>query len=255
MRDRLLIAVALLALGADARGGTFAKSRNFMVEAPSEVCAARVLYDAERHRLDFGRKWFGRELRDWTIPVPIVVTVDQKVSPNGYQRSVGRLFVYLEVLGRDELEAEDALRHEVGHAVIHRELDADAPRWLHEGVCVADELLYGDYPRRLNDLVGRTPLGEFLGLTDIPRHFNGNAFYGQSASLVCYLRARWDADRLWLFYRVGRERGWEVASEWALHTPLHVLERQWTEWTYSLDSPYPRAIRGTAPPAETKAPK
>lgn len=250
MRNRLL--TALLLLAASAQAGVVERSENFYVDAPNEVCAKRVLYDAERARVDFCRKWFGHD-PVWKAPVPIVVKI-RPFGDNGYMKTIGNSLVYIELIGKDDLEAEEVLRHEVGHVVIHNEL-GDAPRWLHEGVCVADELLYGDYPRRFRDKLGHLNLWFLLPLDGIPPWFDGDAFYGQSASLICFIRQRWGIEGLWMFYRLGHKHGWEAAAAGACHMPLSLLEKEWTEWTHSLESPYPRSLRGTpVSPSETCSP-
>jgi hypothetical protein len=250
MRKRLLGATLLLLFTTAPAPAEVKKSTNFLVDAPDAAAATRILHDAEHHRRDFARKWLGRDLGDWSVPVPIVVRLTDAEPANGHQAGVAgsRRIIYLELIGKDTFEAEESLRHEVGHAVISREVDDDAPRWLHEGVCVADELLHGDYPRRLREQIGRTHLEQFFPLQILPFYFDGDAFYGQAASLVYFIRERWGTEGLWHFYRAGRKDGWEAAAGEALRMPLGLLEREWTAWTYSLDSPYPRTLRGATPP-------
>jgi hypothetical protein len=253
----LLPAAALLLLAAPATAHAPAppepvvrKSDRYWVETYSDASAARILHDAEAYRQEVTRRWLGRPPKDWPMPVPIVVKLN--LPANGTHIVPGRVFCYLELLGKTEPEAEEALRHEMVHAVVQHEVPTPpgtyAPRWLHEGVAVADEVLYYDYPRRLGEKLGRTPLKAFFPLLHLPEEFNGDAFYGQAASLVLYIRQKYGTERLWTFYMTGRRFGYEAASWLNFGRSLAMFEREWTAWTYSLDSPYPRSLRGTTPP-------
>jgi len=90
---------------------------------------------AESSRDALSRYWFGRGMRNWAKPCPIIVTAGS--APSG-QTSMkfdrGEVFGWrMNVSGKTAGEVETAVAHEVNHTVFASEFRRRLPRWLDEG--------------------------------------------------------------------------------------------------------------------------
>lgn len=132
------IVAVWIATGAEAQN---ARSKNFLVHAPTQALAEAVARDAERFRDDLAEYWLGQRLPDWPTPCPIEVVAGPRLAAQGvttYTRSpIGNF--QMEVVGTPERILDSVLPHEVTHTVLATHFGRPLPRWADEGICTTVE--------------------------------------------------------------------------------------------------------------------
>lgn len=117
------------------------RTRNFIVNAPTEDLARAVGEAAERYRRDLAIYWTGTELPPWPNPCPIRVVAGSHLAAQGvttYNRSPVRDF-QMEVVGSPQRILDSVLPHEVTHTVLATYFGRPLPRWADEGICTTVE--------------------------------------------------------------------------------------------------------------------
>lgn len=115
-----------------------AANENFSVYAPSRVVAEQILEDAERHRRDIGKDWFGRPLPDGVGRTLIHVTAQPKTDrgeaslANG-NPSAQRNLIWISTESFREPQFTSTLKHEITHCLLAAKFPQGLPVWVHEG--------------------------------------------------------------------------------------------------------------------------
>ncbi|MEM6364702.1 MAG: hypothetical protein AAF745_09765 [Planctomycetota bacterium] len=118
-----------------------ARSRNFIVNAPTAELANAVARSAEQYRDDLARYWTGQVLPPWPAPCPIRVVAGPNLAAQGvttYNPAPVRDF-QMEVIGTPQRILDSVLPHEVTHTVLATHFGRPLPRWADEGICTTVE--------------------------------------------------------------------------------------------------------------------
>src|SRR4051812_29334309 len=134
--------LVLIVLGAVASVGAQSRTRNFVVEAPTEKIAERVGQWAEYYRREKAVQWLGTEMPPWPRPCPLRVTVSNKGSGGATSFMFGpnRIdSIQMEIEGSLDRLIASVLPHEVTHTVLAHHFKQPVPRWADEGGSVLSE--------------------------------------------------------------------------------------------------------------------
>ena len=138
----LAVLTLMVSLSApDSALGQNARTRNFLVHAPTQALAESVARSAEKFRDDLANYWLGKPLPPWPTPCPIEVVAGPHLAAQGvtnYNRSpVGNF--QMKVVGTPERILDSVLPHEVTHTVLATHFGRPLPRWADEGICTTVE--------------------------------------------------------------------------------------------------------------------
>jgi hypothetical protein len=229
--------VAGLALMMPLLTGASARTRNFVVEAPTVEVARKVAERAEVERQAIAVAWLGKELPPWPAPCPIKVKLTQGeaggLTSFGFAR--GRVSDQtMSVEGRLDRILASALPHEVTHTVFAAYFGGPMPRWADEGASLLseDRREKDRHDRIVQDLLSRRgdlPLVRLFQMQDYPRDLMG--FYGQGYSVSRFLVEIGGRPRFLQFVRDGLRSGWDVAARdhYGL-ADVRELDRAWRAW-------------------------
>ena len=232
---RRLTALVLLALPALA--GASARTKNFVVEAPTAEAAQQVAQHAEKCRRDIAIAWLGQELPDWPKPCSIRVklTGGEAGGVTSFGFAQGRVVDQeMSVEGRLDRILASALPHEVTHTIFAAFFGGPMPRWADEGASLLSEDLRERrrHDRFAADLLNRNaawPLPQLFGIDEYPKDLMG--FYGQGYSVSRFLVEIGGRPRFLSFVREGMQKGWDQAAR--KHYGLanaRELDRAWRAW-------------------------
>ncbi|CAN5799926.1 hypothetical protein BH23PLA1_BH23PLA1_36050 [soil metagenome] len=198
--------------------GASARSRNFVVEAPTEEAAQSIARHAETFRQSIAVEWLGQELPDWSQPCPIKVKITEGeaggVTSFGF--AGGRVTDQrMSVEGRLDRIIASALPHEVTHTIFAAYFGGPMPRWADEGASLLSE---DDRERDRHDQIaarllarqGAWPLGRLFSIEEYPQDLMG--FYGQGYSVSRFLVEIGGRPRFLHFVKDGMQRGWDVSA-------------------------------------------
>jgi hypothetical protein len=133
----MLLVLILPGLGASAR------SKNFLVSAPTPALAQELAEAAEQMRCDLAVQWLGHKLPDWQEACPVVAKVDAGLGAGGRTSFMFRDRVpfgwEMEVQGSRERVLDSVLPHEVTHTIFATHFGCPLPRWADEGACTTVE--------------------------------------------------------------------------------------------------------------------
>lgn len=230
---RLLIVGVLLPI----MMGASARSRNFVVEAPTEEAARAVAQHAETYRKSIAMEWLGQELEDWSKPCPIKVklTDGEAGGVTSFGFSGGRVTDQrMSVEGRLDRIIASSLPHEVTHTIFAAYFGGPMPRWADEGASLLSE---DDRERDRHDQIaarllarqGAWPLERLFTIEEYPQDLMG--FYGQGYSVSRFLVEIGGRPRFLQFIKDGMKRDWDVAARdhYGLANCLE-LDRAWRSW-------------------------
>ncbi len=230
---RLLIALTLLPM----LMGASVRSRNFVVEAPTEEAARAVAQHAEAYRKSIARQWLGQELADWPKPCPIKVklTGGEAGGVTSFGFSGGRVTdQQMSVEGRLDRIIASSLPHEVTHTIFAAYFGGPMPRWADEGASLLSEdererKRHDEFAARLLARQGAWPLGRLFTIEEYPQDLMG--FYGQGYSVSRFLVEIGGRPRFLQFIKDGMKRDWDNAAR--DHYGLancQELDRAWRSW-------------------------
>lgn len=135
-----LVVASLWAAGSTTEAANF-RTRNFLIQAPSDALARSVGEAAEKYRDDLARYWTGQTLPPWPTPCPVRVVAGPTLAAQGvttYNPAPVRDF-QMEVIGTPERILDSVLPHEVTHTVLATYFGRPLPRWADEGICTTVE--------------------------------------------------------------------------------------------------------------------
>ncbi|MEW4488913.1 hypothetical protein AB1L42_12575 [Thalassoglobus sp. JC818] len=223
--------------------GATAKSRNFVVTAPTDEIASKVAKCAEIWRKDLAVMWLGQELPNWYRPCPISVKVGQ-IGAGGsttFTFDNGEVFGWnMKVQGTLERILDSVIPHEVNHTIFASYFRRPLPRWADEG---AATLVEHDSERarqsRLLDQVIRThrriPLPKLLTIREYPEDMHEVlTLYAEGYSLADFLVSQKGTNGRAIFLQFledAHNSNWETAiAKHYGHRTVGQLEEEWTGW-------------------------
>ncbi|MCR9208938.1 MULTISPECIES: peptidase MA family metallohydrolase [Rhodopirellula] len=136
----VVVCFAVLAGLADQADAANYRTRNFIVDAPSQQLAKAVGDAAEKYRDDLASYWTGQPLPPWPTPCPVRVVAGNLPAQGvtTYNPAPVRDF-QMEVVGTPERILDSVLPHEVTHTVLATHFGRPLPRWADEGICTTVE--------------------------------------------------------------------------------------------------------------------
>lgn len=217
--------------------GASARTRNFVVEAPSAEVAKQVAQHAEKCRREIALSWLGKELPDWpqACTVKVKLTGGEAGGVTSFGFAQGRVVDQeMSVEGRLDRILASALPHEVTHTIFAAFFGGPMPRWADEGASLLSEDMRERrrHDRFALDLLNRNaawPLGQLFTIEEYPKDLMG--FYGQGYSVSRFLVEIGGRPRFLNFVRDGMQKGWDLAARthYGL-TNARELDRAWRSW-------------------------
>lgn len=244
---------ALVVLGAFWSLGASARTKHFIVQAPTQEFAQQVADAAEQYRHDLAMEWLGKELGPWADVCPIRVNPHRLASgETSFEFPVGgghprnwRMMV----AGTPERILDSVLPHEILHTIFATHFQNPLPRWADEGACTTVE---HSEERKKHDrmliqfLTGDDgiPFNKMFKMREYPRKIL--PLYSQGYSVAQYLLAQGGKRKFVNYIAHGmRTNNWTDATQrYYDFKNLSELQVQWVEWVGSGRPPI-----GTRPPA------
>jgi len=252
-RPRLVLTVLSLLATAGPGPAAEHRTRNFVVEAPSDEVARQVGASAERHRRALARAWLGKEMPDWSEPCPLQVSVTLGGSGGAttFHFDRGRvLSQHMRVEGTLDRLLVSVLPHEVAHTVFAHDFGRPVPRWADEGGAVLgeDPRERARHEKAMRQMLGeegrRIPLRRLLALQDYPPDML--ALYVQGYSLTRFLVALRDRPTFLAFLKDGADGDWDRALN--AHYGYKKVEELERAWLAGLKRPGPVGGGTPTPP-------
>lgn len=244
----LLIAI-LPALGASAR------TRNFIVTAPTQALADEIAQAAEKFRSELAVEWLQKELPPWHRPCPLVAKVNPSLGAGGRTSFMfeGRVpFGWdMEVQGSRERILDSVLPHEVTHTIFATHFGRPLPRWADEGACTTVE--HHHERRKQEQWLIRflktergIPFNQMFAMTEYPGDIL--PLYSQGYSVARYLIAQGGKPKFVKFVGRGMDTGNWTASvqQFYGYRTLGELQLTWVDW---VKQGSPKLIPGGQNPA------
>ena len=230
----LILLIALLpALGASAR------TRNFIVTAPTQALADEIAQAAETFRRDLAYEWLERELPPWHRPCPLVAKVNPQLGAGGRTSFMFEQRVPygwdMEVQGSRERILDSVLPHEITHTIFATHFGRPLPRWADEGACTTVE--HHQERRKQEEWLIRflktergIPFNKMFAMTEYPGDIL--PLYSQGYSVARYLIAQGGKPKFVQFVGRGMDTGnWTFAvQQFYGYRTLGELQLTWVEW-------------------------
>jgi hypothetical protein len=229
-----MLAVAVKHTPKGDHGWLMAETTNFRIfHNQTQEFAESVAQTAEATRSQMSRKWFGKDIEDWTPKCDIYLHANsadysqhtrQNAASPGHSRidldpSAGRVVVRQVHLRCDNPALLIAvLPHETTHVVLGGQFGPNrhVPRWIDEGVAVLTEPAEKIQQHRANlakaiQSYKLIPIRELLEMDSYPSPAQIPTFYGQSVALVDFLTKQKGPVVLMQFARDALQGGYEPA--------------------------------------------
>jgi len=226
--------IALLpALGASAR------TRNFIVTAPTQALADEIAQAAEKFRRELAYEWLERELPPWHRPCPLVAKVNPQLGAGGRTSFMFEQRVPfgwdMEIQGSRERILDSVLPHEITHTIFATHFGRPLPRWADEGACTTVE--HHQERRKQQEWLIRflktergIPFNQMFAMTEYPGDIL--PLYSQGYSVARYLIAQGGKPKFVQFVGRGMDTGnWTFAvQQFYGYRTLGELQLTWIEW-------------------------
>ena len=257
---------ALVVVGAFWSLGASARTKHFIVDAPTQQLVQQVAQAAEQYRHDLAMEWLGKPLPPWADICPIRVQPHRLASgETSFEFPVGgghprnwRMMV----AGTPERILDSVLPHEILHTVFATHFQNPLPRWADEGACTTVE---HSAERKKHDrmliqfLTGEDgiPFNKMFKMREYPRKIL--PLYSQGYSVAQYLIAQGGKRKFVNYIGHGMK-----TDDWADATHryydfdnLSDLQVQWVAWVGAgqpaIGTRPPAALAVTPVSATTKA--
>lgn len=236
--DARLVVLLLAGMTSQAFGAG-ARSRNFIVEAPTPQLAEEIAQAAETYRLELAQEWLGRPLPDWHQPCPIVAHVQPKMPAGGrtsfmFQRRVPFGWE-MEIQGSRERVLDSVLPHEVTHTIFATHFGRPLPRWADEGACTTVEHTterkkQEDWLIQFLQTERGIPFNRMFAMTEYPGDIL--PLYSQGYSVARFLIAQGGKPKFVQFVGSGMDTGdWNGAiRHFYGFESLGQLQVTWVDW-------------------------
>jgi hypothetical protein len=234
----IVLAGALVSLAAEIR------TRNFIVEAPTEAIARRAGEWAEYYRREKAIQWLGREMPPWNEPCPLKMTLTMNGSggATNFQFDHGQIFSQdMHIEGSLDRMIASVMPHEITHTVFAHYFRQPVPRWADEGGAVLseDDLERGRHDKLVREILqtpGRAfPLRRLFGMTQYPRDVM--VLYAEGYSVTNYLVGLNGKPAFLQFIAAGMQGDWDSAVR--AHYRFDSIEQLERAWVESLKKPRP----------------
>ncbi len=238
--------LALVLAGALASLGASARTQNFYVEVPNGTpeFAQQVCQYAEHYRKEKAIQWLGQEMRPWTRPCPVRVTVTMNGSggATSFQFNSGAIDdMNMHIEGTTDRLLVSVLPHEVTHTVFAHYFRQPVPRWADEGGSVLSEdeqerNHHDSLVRQILNTPGRAiPLRRLFALREYPRDVM--VLYAEGYSVTNFLVNQGGRPAFLGFIATGMRGDWDSAVRaYYRYNSIEELERAWVR---SLSQPRP----------------
>ncbi len=195
---------------------------DFLVDNPDGKLAKIVENRAEKYQWMVADEWTGGNLPPFYTKCTINVKLTDKAWGQWYSdiRGIG-----IDLQGDVDEIMSRMLPHEIAHTVLTRYFNRQPPRWFDEGVAVWYEV---DAPKRFGGKWGYLPLEKLFQMNDYPNRWQ--EFYGQSYSVVSFLREMYGAEKTTELAWWGQRIGYEEPCSWLFKTNLKDLNLAWRNW-------------------------
>jgi hypothetical protein len=237
--------LVVVVLGALASLGAQSRTRNFVVEAPTQEIANRLGQWAEYYRKQKAEQWLGVEMPPWPQPCPLKI----KVSYNGSGGATSFMFdrgrilsMQMEIEGTLERLTYSVLPHEVTHTVLAHHFKQPVPRWADEGGSVLSEdeqerNRHDQLVRQILNTPGRAiPLRRLFALTQYPRDVM--VLYAEGYSVTNFLVGKSSRGAFLNFLADGMRAGWDQAvSKHYGYRSVDELEQAWVQHLRDVSKP------------------
>lgn len=226
--------------------GASARSRHFLVKAPTQAQATRIAEAAEQFRRDLAIEWLGRELPPWPDVCPIVADVAPNNPAGGatsfiFQGGQPRAW-QMSVQGTEERVLDSVLPHEITHTIFATHFGQPLPRWADEGACttVEHESEIAKHKVLLNQFLRTSrgiPFNRMFAMRDYPRDIL--PLYAQGHSLANFLIQQGGKRKYIEFVEDGLTTNrWPEAVQRHYGFPdLSELQLTWVEWVREGEPP------------------
>lgn len=153
---------------------------------------------AEKVRSLIAEAWLGNSMETWAFPIPVYASLESDTGGlTAFSVQSGKVTEWggMEISGTPEKILNDALPHEVTHALLASHFGRTIPRWADEGVAMASETLasQNEFVRPhlqqiAQDLSRPGTLDQLLRLREYPRELSDvQVMYAKSALFVRFL--------------------------------------------------------------------
>ncbi len=236
--DARLVVLLLAGLTSQAFGAS-ARTRNFLVEAPTPQLAQEIAQAAETYRHELAVEWLGQPLPDWHQPCPIVAHVQPQMPAGGrtsfmFQRRVPFGWE-MEIQGSRERVLDSVLPHEVTHTIFATHFGRPLPRWADEGACTTVEhrterKKQEDWLIQFLQTERGIPFNRMFAMTEYPGDIL--PLYSQGYSVARFLIAQGGKPKFVQFVGAGMDSGdWNGAiRHFYGFESLGQLQVTWIEW-------------------------
>ncbi len=244
-RTTLLVLLLAASMGASYR------TKNFIVNAPSQEFAKQVGDMAEMYRRELAIAWLGKAMPNWAEPCPI------RVEPGGgaggatsFMFHQGEVFGWqMQIQGSPQRILDSVLPHEVTHTVFATHFRQPLPRWADEGACttVEHESERMKQQRMLVQFL-RTGRGIAFNRMFAMKEYPSDIMplYSQGHSLASFLLHQGGRQKFMQYVRDGLDANGAWSKVTANHygfRDLGHLQQTWLEWVrQGSPSPIPLAM-------------
>jgi len=234
VRAWLSVGLLILATPIAVRADGFSFSQNFIVLAPDQKLADRLLEQAERLRKELAVRWLGEELPMGDGRTLICVELSGTNREGGFwpiddtRRTLHRL--RLTASHREALPS--ILAHEVAHLVIQLGFQGELPIWADEGIAMfQDGEDFKSARRHIIATYARNDTWPQLYKVIEAERIKGDLeSYAVAASLTSYLLTRSDVSTLVSFALAGKTSGWQAAAREYYGVTMSQLQAMWQVW-------------------------
>lgn len=226
--------------------GASARSRHFVVQAPTQAQANRVAEAAENFRRDLAIEWLGHELPPWPDVCPIVCDIAPQNPAGGatsfiFQQGQPRAW-QMSVQGTEERVLDSVLPHEITHTIFATHFGRPLPRWADEGACttVEHEAEVSKHRKLLVEFLhtGRgIPFNKMFVMENYPKDIL--PLYSQGHSLAEFFVQQGGKQKFVKFVEDGlsSNRWPEVVQRHYGFPDLSELQLTWVEWVRAGEPP------------------
>jgi hypothetical protein len=214
------------------------RTRNFIVQAPTEKLAKEFAELAEYYRREKAIEWLGQKMPDWPAPCPLRVTITEQGAGGAttFQFDGGNISQEMHIEGKYERLKDSVLPHEVTHTVFAHHFRQPVPRWADEGGSVysEDELERNRHDSLCVQILNKGsafPLRRLFGLQNYPNDVM--VLYAEGYSITRYLVESSDRQTFLNFIGHGMSKGWDSAVQtYYKYRNVEALEKAWIDHLY-----------------------
>jgi hypothetical protein len=212
------------------------QTANFVVYAETPEVAKLVAESAENHRKDLAKAWHGKNLRDWSTPCRINVTITMGRTHAFTEMSYakGKVVAHqIEIKGTLDHILKGPLPHELTHVLLGHHFGRQAPRWADEGAAILseDESQGAAQRKTFNKILAAEkhyPLRAFFAMKEYPADMQ--CLYAQGHSVSRFLVAAKGRQTFLAFVSDGLRIGWDDAVRRKYgYKNVEDLETAWLE--------------------------